>query len=153
MFNTINWIELNTGIPVNFHGDLHFENIIKSKNKITLLDWREDFSGIKNYGDIYYDLAKINHGLIIDHNIIKKSKFDIIIDKKNIKINFVQSKDNKICQKIFFEFLKKNNFSVLKVKILTSLIFLNIAGLHHYPYSFFLYYLGKSFLYKTLTEK
>ena len=153
MFEQINWRDINTGIPVNFHGDLHFENIIKNKNKIILLDWREDFSDIKNYGDIYYDLAKINHGLIIDHSVIKKSKFNINVNKKNIKINFVQSQDNKDCQKIFFNFLEENNYSVRKVKILTSLIFLNIAGLHHYPYSIFLYYLGKSMLCKSLKEK
>jgi NDP-sugar pyrophosphorylase family protein len=153
MLKQINWEQINAGVPVNFHGDLHFENIIKKKNKITLLDWREDFSGIKNYGDIYYDLAKINHGLLIDHNVIKKSKFFVKIDKKNIKINFMQSKENKDCQKIFIEFLKDNNFSLIKVKIITSLIFLNIAGLHHYPYSIFLYYLGKSVLYQTLKKK
>jgi len=153
LFEQINWRDINAGVPVNFHGDLHFENIIKNKNKITLLDWREDFSSINNYGDIYYDLAKINHGLIIDHNIIKKSQFDVKIDKKNIKINFVQSKENKDCQKLFYKFLKDNGYSLVKVKILTCLIFLNIAGLHHYPYSIFLYYLGKSSLYKSLNEK
>ena len=150
MFERINWKDLNNGIPVNFHGDLHFENIIKNKEKITLLDWREDFSGISKYGDIYYDLAKINHGLIIDHNIIKSSKYSVKIDKKNIKINYKQSKENKDCQKYFFKFLKKNKYSVKKVKILTSLIFLNIASLHHYPYSIFLYYLGKYMLTKSL---
>ena len=153
LFEQINWRDINAGIPVNFHGDLHFENIIKDKNKITLLDWREDFSGVKNYGDIYYDLAKINHGLIIDHSVIKESRFDVKINKKNIKINFAQSKENKNCQKVFFNFLKDKNYSLKKVKILTSLIFLNIAGLHHYPYSIFLYYLGKSSLYKSLIEK
>ncbi|MDB3997542.1 hypothetical protein N9434_00945, partial [Candidatus Pelagibacter sp.] len=131
-------------------GDLHFENILKNKEKITLLDWREDFSGISKYGDIYYDLAKINHGLIVDHNIIKSSKFSVKVDKKNIKINHEQSRENKDCQKFFFQFLKKNNYSVKKVKILTSLIFLNIASLHHYPYSIFLYYLGKLMLFKSL---
>ena len=150
MFKRINWKDINNGIPVNFHGDLHFENIIKNKEKITLLDWREDFSGISKYGDIYYDLAKINHGLIIDHNIIKSSKYSVKIDKKNIKINYKQSKENKDCQKYFFKFLKKNKYSVKKVKILTSLIFLNIASLHHYPYSIFLYYLGKYMLTKSL---
>ena len=153
LFTQINWKDINSGIPVNFHGDLHFENIIKNKNKITLLDWREDFSGIKNYGDIYYDLAKINHGLIIDHNIIKQSKFNINIKKKKIDIKFEQSKENRICQKLFYEFLKKNNYSISKVKIITALIFLNIAGLHHYPYSIFLYYLGKSLLYKSINKK
>ena len=76
--------DLNDGIPTNFHGDLHFENILKYKKKIVLLDWREDFSGINNYGDIYYDLAKINHGLIIDHGIIKSSKFSIKVNKKKL---------------------------------------------------------------------
>ena len=138
--------KINKGIPVNFHGDLHFENILKFKNKYKLLDWREDFSGIKKYGDIYYDLAKINHGLIIDQNIISKSKYDINIDKKKIKFFFFQSKENKKCQKILYEFIKSKNLSVYKVKILTALIFLNIAGLHHYPYSIFLFYLGKFYL-------
>lgn len=155
MFDQINWKEINKGIPVNFHGDLHFENIIKNKknDKYTLLDWREDFSGIKKYGDVYYDLAKINHGLIIDHSIIKDSKFNININKKNIIINTLKLNENKRCQKILFEFLKTNAYSVEKINILTSLIFLNISGLHHYPYSIFLYYLGKNLLYKSLNRK
>lgn len=152
LFEKIIWREINSGVPVNFHGDLHFENIIKNKNKITLLDWREEFGNIKNYGDIYYDFAKINHGLIIDHNIIKKSKFNIYINKKKINFDFFQSKENKECQKILFKFLRDNNYSVKKVKIITSLIFLNIASLHHYPYSIFLYYLGKMMLFKSLND-
>ena len=96
-----------------------------------------------DYGDIYYDLAKINHGLIIDHNVISSSGYQIENNPNNIKFKFYQLKKNIKCQKILFEFIKKNNFDEKKVKILTSLIFLNIAGLHHYPYSLFLYYLGK----------
>ncbi len=153
LFEKINWKIINKGLPVNFHGDLHFENIIVNKNKFTLLDWREDFSGLKNYGDLYYDLAKINHGLIIDHNIISLSKFKINAKGQKIKLSFFRSKTNKECQKILFNFIRQNNLSVYKVKILTSLIFLNIAGLHHYPYSIFLYYLGKLSLQKVINEK
>ena len=135
LLQKIDWYKINKGIPVNFHGDLHFENILKFKNKYKLLDWREDFSGIKKYGDIYYDLAKINHGLIIDHNIISKSKYDINIDKK-IKFFFFQSKENKKCQKILYEFIKSKNLSVYKVKILTVDIF-EYCGLHHYLIQYF----------------
>lgn len=35
---------------------------------------------------------------------------------------------------------------MFRVKILTALIYLNIAALHHHPYSLLLYYLGKSML-------
>lgn len=153
LFEKIDWKKINDGFPVNFHGDLHFENILLNKNKITLLDWREDFSGINDYGDLYYDLAKINHGLIIDHNVIRLSKFKINFDEKKVKLNFYQSRINKDCQKVLYDFVKKNNLSLYKVEILTSLIFLNIAGLHHYPYSIFLYYLGKFNLHKALNKK
>ncbi len=143
LFGKINWQNLSAGVPVNFHGDLHFENIIVKKKNFKFLDWRENFVDLKSYGDIYYDLAKINHGLILDHNVISASGYQIINNPKNILFKFDQSKVNKKCQKIFFEFLKKNSYDEKKVRILTSLIFLNIAGLHHYPYSLFLYYLGK----------
>ena len=114
------------------------------------MDWREDYSGILNFGDIYYDLAKINHGLIIDHNMVKNFEFKVKLTEKNISLYFKQSKENKACQKFFYKFLRKNNFSKKKVEIITSLIFLNIAALHHYPYSIFLYYLGKHNLAKAL---
>ena len=91
--------------------------------------------------------------IIIDHNIVRLEKFNVNINKRNIKLDYHQSKNNKFCQKIFFDFLKMNNFSKKKVNILTALIFLNIAGLHHYPYSIFLYYLGKLSLRKALKRK
>ena len=95
-------MSLNNGIPVNFHGDLHFENIIKDKEKITLLDWRESFADLYDYGDIYYDLAKINHGLLIDHKLIKNSK---LLKKNNnkSKLNLVSQKKIKF-QKEFLNF-------------------------------------------------
>jgi len=40
-----------------------------------------------------------------------------------------------------------------KVRVLTALIFLNIAALHHYPYSLLLYGLGKKMLHNELDGK
>ena len=74
--------------------------------------------------------------------------------KKNnnkIQIKFSQPKENQICQKEFFKFLKITT-TQYKSGILTAIIFLNIAALHHYPYSIFLYYLGKLSLYKSLKK-
>ena len=48
----IDWKKISKGVPVNFHGDLHFENILLSNQKFFLLDWRQNFGGIINYGDI-----------------------------------------------------------------------------------------------------
>ena len=155
LLKKINWKKINNGLPVNFHGDLHFENITynKKKDKYTLLDWRDNFSGILNYGDIYYDLAKLNHGLIIDHNIISQEKYEVQVKKERVSLDFYFSKENHKCQRVLNDFLKSKNLSIYKVNILTALIFLNIAGLHHFPYSIFLYYLGKAHLNEALKTK
>ena len=154
LINSVNWKEISAGTPVNFHGDLHFENIIYHNNRFCLLDWREDFAGLIDYGDIYYDLAKINHCFIIDHGIIKQKKYSIkFIDTRKVKFDYAQTNQNIICKEIFYKFLKRNNYSIKKVEILTALIYLNIAALHDYPYSIFLYYLGKFELTKAINRK
>ena len=40
--------------------------------------------------------------------------------------------------------IKSKNYDLNKVKILSALIYLNIAPLHGYPYNEFLFYYGKS---------
>ena len=45
--------------------------------RFTFLDWRQDFAGLINYGDIYYDLAKLLHGLIVSHRLINNNYFQI----------------------------------------------------------------------------
>ena len=45
-------------------------------------------------------------------------------------------------------YLYAKNYDLKKVKILTALIFLNVAGLHEYHYGLFLYHLGKYLLHK-----
>jgi len=56
-------------------------------------------------------------------------------------------------EKYFYDFLNSNNYDVKKVKILTALIFLNIAPLHHFPYCKMLFYLGKESLFDILKEQ
>ena len=62
------------GWACNFHGDLQFDNIIYSKNKFKLIDWRDSFDG-RNKGDIYYDFAKLLGGIDLNYKFIKKETF------------------------------------------------------------------------------
>ena len=150
LLKLVNWNEIYKGISVRFHGDLHFENILVSNSKFTLLDWRQDFGGELFYGDIYYDFAKLNHGLIVSHEMVDKNNFNVNI--KGREINFSFERDERLidCEAYFYSWLEANGYNVQKVKILTALVFLNIATLHHKPYDKFLFYLGKSMLNKTL---
>lgn len=155
ILDMVDWEYLSKGIPVRFHGDLHFENILinnTNKQPFTLLDWRQDYGGLLEYGDIYYDFAKLNHGLIICHELVNKNEFDVKHKLNIIDYDFLRKNALVKCEIYFKDWIKNNGYDYNKVEILTALIFLNIAALHHYPYSLLLFYLGKSMLLKSLTN-
>lgn len=149
ILESLDWAWICEGVPVRFHGDLHFENVLLSETgDFYLLDWRQDFGGDTDCGDVYYDLAKLLHGLIISHGIINKNLFNI--DKVDNIISYDFHRKNVLVENEmqFYEFLKDNSYDIKKVITMTALVFLNIAPLHHYPYSKLLFYLGKSMLHR-----
>ena len=156
LLDRVDWDWISDGMAVRFHGDLHFENILVSEGNnyntlpITLLDWRQDFCGGVDYGDVYYDLAKLMHGLIISHDIINDDLYSFDRSMNEIKYDFLRKNINIDCEDIFIEYINKWGYDVKKVKVMTALIFLNIAMFHHYPYSHLLFYLGKNLLNKSL---
>lgn len=153
LLDRVDWKELQEGIPVRFHGDLHFENILVSETgDFYLLDWRQDFGKNMQYGDLYYDLAKLLHGLIVSHELINKEMYSV--DHIDNIINFDFHRKNCLVdnEKDFFKFIEVSGYNPSKVRLLTALIFLNIAPLHHYPYSKLLFYLGKSMLNEELNN-
>jgi NDP-sugar pyrophosphorylase family protein len=150
LIKKVNWEYLSEGIPSRFHGDYHFENIIydKIKNRFTFLDWRQDFNGILTHGDMYYDLAKLMHGLIISHEIVNNNKFSILQKNSKVHIKIKRKKHLLKFEKYFCKWIKLNKYCLNKVYLLTSMIYLNIAALHHAPYNKFLYFYGINMLKK-----
>lgn len=148
----INWKLISEGFISNFHGDLHFENIIYSKKRKTFkfLDWRQDFEGDIKYGDAYYDYAKIMHGLLVSHQMVNRNKYSIKWKGRKVHYSISREKIYKKYIKYFIDWLQKKNINVKKIYTITGLIYLNIAGLHHYPYSLFLYAIGKKTIYENL---
>lgn len=154
MLELLDWNKISSGIASNYHGDLHFENILLLETgEFKFIDWRQDYQGILDYGDLYYDLAKLYHGIIVSHDLIEKKLFSVDInDDNNIQIDILRKSSFVDIEKNYIEFINKNNYDLDKVQILTYLIYLNIATLHHTPYSHFLYYFGKYKLYFKLKE-
>jgi len=141
------WLSINQGIPTKkMHGDLHFSNVIKTKNGYKLLDWREDFGGSTEIGDVYYDLAKLNHGMLVSHDLVNENRFMIKRGNFDVEVDIQRHHRLVECQDVFYSFLSKFGYDPQKVDILTALIYLNICPLHHYPYNIFLYYFGKKML-------
>lgn len=136
----------------NFHGDFILDNIIQTKKGFCLLDWRQNFGGLLKSGDMYYDLAKLNHNLTVNHEIINKDLFTVTIENNIIKCDILR-KDNLVqCQKVLFEFLKEKDYNTSKVRLLTALIWLNMSPLHHHPFDLFLFYFGKLNLWRELKK-
>lgn len=153
LLHKIDWDVISNGIPSSFHGDLHFENILLTEEaKFLLVDWRQNFSGSLEYGDIYYDFAKLLHGIIVSHDMVKNDLYLIDEDENIININIHRNQTHVEIEQAFYKFLYDKGYDVKKVKILTALIYLNIAALHHHPYSNFLFFFGKYMLNNILNE-
>lgn len=153
LLSKVDWDTLQEGVPVRFHGDLHFENILVSETgDFYLLDWRQDFGKNMQCGDLYYDLAKLLHGLIMSHELVNKEMYSV--DHVDNIVTFDFHRKNCLVQneKDFFKFVELSGYNPRKVRLLTALIFLNIAPLHHYPYSKLLFYLGKSMLHEEINN-
>jgi len=150
LMDGINWLELADGVASRIHGDLHFENIIRGNDgRYTLIDWRQDFGGCLEYGDLYYDLAKLLHGMIVSHAVIHNHGYSVNASGNDIILSIGEEDTSKICRELFKEWCLRNGLVYERVEIITALIFLNISALHHAPYSIFLYYLGHSMLNKS----
>ena len=152
MLSTIDWDYISAGIPSNFHGDLQFDNILLKENgNFLILDWRQDFSGLIDYGDRYFDLAKLNGGMMVSYKLIKQNKFVFHKDSKgSILINHDVPIELKRARNIFRKYLIDKNLDEIKVSILTGLVYLNMAPMHHEPFDHFIYNLGRLSLYKAL---
>ena len=139
-----NW--LCNGLPSQFHGDFILDNIIETNDGFCLIDWRQDFASDLEIGDIYYDLAKLNHNLTVNHDIVNKNLFNPSSDNCYILTNSTLNE----CKELLHVFIKDNWYDLKKVNILTSLIWINMAPLHEYPFNTFLFNFGKYNLYKNL---
>lgn len=154
LLQQVDWDELAQGLPGRFHGDFHFENILwnGAQQAFTFLDWRQDFGGSLTVGDIYYDLAKLLHGLIVSHELIAGGHYHSERDGGAIRYDFHRKQMLVACERHFDLWLAQQGYSVRKVRVLTALIYLNIAALHHDPYSHLLYALGKDMLHGVLAQ-
>ena len=153
MMNYVPWQKIYSGVPSKIHGDLQFDNIIFDKNNFFLIDWREDFGGNLNYGDLYYDLAKLYGGIEMNYDIIKKGNFSYSEKKNNIFYEFDSRKSlMSMIKKQYEKFILHKNLSLEKIEILKCLIYINMSPLHEYPFDKLLFAHGKYQLYKSLKK-
>lgn len=154
LLTQISWNSLINAIPCFIHGDLQFDNIIfdAQNNSFKLLDWRQDFGGHVDFGDLYYDLAKLYGGIILNYDYIKLNLLSYSETCDGIFFDFAQRFQTKNYLAIFSDFIRKKGYDLDKIHLLVSLIYLNMSPLHHYPFDKMLYSLGRQMLHEQLKK-
>ena len=79
-------------------------------------------------------------------DFINNNLYNFSRDMNDVYYDFHRKNTNIECEKILQNYVESHHLEWKKVKVITALIFLNIAGLHHYPYCHLLYYLGRVML-------
>ena len=150
MINKVDQEWLLDGVTSVIHGDFILDNIIERGDEFYLIDWRQDYAGRVDVGDLYYDLAKLNHNLTFNHELVNAGNYKIEKTEEGIKCDILCSKNLFDCQRVLHNFIKDNGYDLKKVEVLTALIWINMSPLHEYPLNNFLFYFGKYNLYKAL---
>lgn len=142
------WDELCEGVPVFMHGDLQFDNIIHDARagRFCLLDWRQDFAGETEFGDLYYDLAKLWGGINLNYDYIKANMFRVDQSGDDLVIDFAQRYSTPQLSRILDDWILGKGLSKTRVELLVGLIYLNMAPMHHAPFDIALMGLGRSLL-------
>jgi thiamine kinase-like enzyme len=140
--NNIDWEYLTQCNESRYiHGDLQFDNIIFDGD-FKLIDWRHEFAGLTNTGDVYYDLAKLLGGTIISYAMIKEHHFNIEFNEDAVTLSIPYVDNHTKYRTILKEWVNNNNLDWRKVEMLVPLIYWNMAPLHTAPFDQFLWYLG-----------
>ena len=150
LVSQINFEDIIGKEPTGFHGDFILDNILTSES-FTLIDWRQDFNGIIDSGDMNYDLAKLNHNLVLNHDMLYHNYFEIDFSK-GITCDVHVKKSLIDCKSILKTFCDENDINFNSIEILTSLIWINMSPLHEHPLDMFLYYFGKYNLFLALSK-
>ena len=144
------------GKPSYFHGDLQPENVLYDKKykKFVLIDWRQSFGSSEDVGDVYYDLGKIYHAIMINGQSILKDMFAHKIVGESASVKFYAKSNLVYFMDVFKQFCSDNDYSWNNVELLGILQYFSICTLYDNfkdgRYGDFLFLYGKYLLSKFL---
>lgn len=150
IFNQINFNTLySTVYNKNFHGDLQFDNIIYNNSLFKYIDWRRNFGRSLESGDVYYDLGKIYGGILIPYSLMKEESNISLTESSTVcEFEYNTLPGLKDVESEFCYLVKKYGYDLHKIKLITGLIYLNMACMHEGKFSKLLWFKAISILSK-----
>jgi choline kinase len=150
LIQTLRDSNLLVGKPGLIHGDFILDNILRTSDSFIGVDWRQGFGDLLAYGDVYYDLAKLNHSLTMDHSVLLGGDFSVDRNGSSIRVDIFRKSNLLMCEEVLEDFASDNGYDLEQIRVLTPLIWLNMAALHSHPMSLFLFEYGKLSLFRAL---
>lgn len=118
------------------HGDLFFGNMLYDINSDTLkvIDPRGNFGVDGIYGDIRYDIAKLNHSIVGKYDFIVNGLYAIThLNKKNDEFEYIlydSDLKHKALESLFVQQVKEYGYNYNDIMVITGLLFLSMIPLH-----------------------
>lgn len=139
LLESLPWPNLADGVPVAFHGDLHFDNVLVDESgRFVLVDWRETFGSSSTHGDLYYELAKLRHSLVLPNAVIDRPRFSLHTTRgadgsASYRTEYPNGGEDAVCLAILHDYLRRRGLDAQKVRIVGGLVFLRMAPLYRNP--------------------
>ena len=150
LLDLINWSQIvQKSIPVILHGDLQPENIIydTDNNRFMLIDWRDRFGDDLYVGDLYYDLCKLDHALLINGEVARNRRYKVNIRNNTAEIETHVRTNLMDARQLLKRFCDKNGLDFNHIQLLTAITILNISSAHsNKGFNRFLFLYGKLLL-------
>lgn len=77
---------------------------------------------------------------------MKQGEFRVSFENPQLEFEFMIDSAKREHISIFWDFAREQDFDLSRIQELCALIYLNIAALHHRPYSLLLYGLGSEMI-------
>lgn len=155
LLDLVDWNRICEGVPSNYHGDFAPGNIIYNykNNEFKFIDYRQDFAGLIDCGDRYYDFAKLYAGFLFPLQSVREGNLYVRhINSTSIKTFIEISYDIEKSKDYFEDFIQSEGYDINKIRILAAIVLINMSPLHESPLHEWLYYFGKYYLTKNLSK-
>jgi len=143
LLDMVPWDSICRGDASFIHGDLQFDNIIYTETSFKLIDWRQDFGGRLDVGDLAYDFAKLIAGLRVDFSGLKDGSYMMQDVGRSVEVTTWAAREPTECEALIFARAEEYGISRRKLEIIVGLVYLSMAGLHIAPLDRLLYCLAQ----------
>ena len=102
-----------------------------NSNTLKIIDPRGNFGSDGVYGDIRYDLAKLNHSIYGKYDFIVNGLYSLKYNNNDFKYIIYDNKRHEDILELFKNKLDQNKFNYNHILAITALLFASMIPLHN----------------------